>query len=429
MQFWISFGCNPDKIIVNNGIVEVIKLNQQFNHDPGGFSLLLHVWSKVSQKIEWVRLLPLIFFIGSVFVLFLTIRNLFNDRLLAFICSLAPFLSDTLLYFSTEIRAYSMECLCSAFSILALCILPKQQAFGKIITLSTILCILMTSRYSAMIEVSLAFFVISLHWFFSQQPRAKTKFACMIAPYAIVVFLTYFFSLSSQNPSVKTPSYIDPTFQIDGYNLFIFLIPLGCLLVFLYLKNQKLLEVTIYVNLLNFAFIVLALLDIHPADLRSKYCIGMLWVNLFFWVLLLAKLINSIKYRSKHVIALVLIILGILMQHRSLSMRKGQNFFDLDELCKLTEKKIYVDRTLSPTIKYLTSYGTAKVWKEDINNQISFQKQIPHILDSNGHMEATRKVENLDLSFFDIAITTDLISVKNPSEWMNYSKYFYQNIK
>ena len=429
MQFWISFGCNPDEITMNNGVVEVIKLNQQFNHDPGGFSLFLHVWAKVSQKIEWVRLLPLIFFIGSVFVLFFTVQNIFNGRLLAFICSMAPFLSDTLLYFSTEIRAYSMECLCSAFSILAVCILPKQQTFGKIITLSIILCILMTSRYSAMIEVSLAFFVISLHCFFSQQPGAKTKFVCMIAPYAIVVFWVYFYALSYQNPSIKTPSYIDSTFQIDGLNLFIFLIPLGCLLIFLYLKKQKLLGVTVYVNLLNFTFIVLALLDIHPADLRSKYCIGMLWVNLFFWVLLFAKLINSIKYEGKHVIALVIITLGILMQHRSLSMRKGQNFFDTDELCKLTEKKIYVDRTLSPTIKYLTSYGTANVWKEDIKNQISFQKQTPHILDSNGRMEATRKVENLDLSFFDIAITTDLISAKNSSDWMNYSKYFYQNRK
>jgi hypothetical protein len=110
-------------------------------------------------------------------------------------------------------------------------------------------------------------------------------------------------------------------------------------------------------------------------------------------------------------------------------MRKGQDFLDTKELCKLYEKKIYVDETLSPTLKYLTTCGTAKVWKKDINNQISFQKQSPHVLDSNGHMEVTKKVENLDLSFFDIVITTNPISLKNTSDWKNYSNYFYQNIK
>ena len=429
MQFWISFGCDPDEITMDNSVVEVVKLNQIFNHDPGGFSLLLHFWLKVSQSIEWIRLLPLLFFIGSVMVISLTIQSLFKDKLLSFICSLIPFLFDSLLYFSTEIRAYSMECLCSSFSMLAVCILPKQKAFGKITLFSIMLCLLMTSRYSAIIEVAIAMLVIALYWLRHYRISAKERIFFLIVPFVTIACLIYFFSLSLQNPSIKTPYYIDTSFKIDGLNITFFLIPPCCLFLFSHFKNRILVTLALYVTLLNFAFLILAIFNIHPADIRSKYCIGVFFVNIIFLILLLAKLLSSIKHHTKHNIALGIITLGILLQHRSLSMRKGQDFLDTKELCKLYEKKIYVDETLSPTLKYLTTCGTAKVWKKDINNQISFQKQTPHVLDSNGHMEVTKKVENLDLSFFDIVITTNPISLKNTSDWKNYSNYFYQNIK
>ena len=62
MQFWISFGCNPDQIKMNNGLGEVVNLNQIFNHDHSGFSIILHFWLKISQDLKWIRLLPLLFF-------------------------------------------------------------------------------------------------------------------------------------------------------------------------------------------------------------------------------------------------------------------------------------------------------------------------------------------------------------------------------
>ena len=78
MQFWISFGSSSDSLKLNSGIWEVVKLNQLYNHDPGGFSIILHLWLKFSQDLHWIRLLPLLFFVASVFTVFLTIQFLFK---------------------------------------------------------------------------------------------------------------------------------------------------------------------------------------------------------------------------------------------------------------------------------------------------------------------------------------------------------------
>ena len=127
MQFWISYSNNPDEKVSRNGLSEVIKLNQMFNHDPGGFSILLFLWMKLDTSIYWIRLLPLLIFIMSLICLFKIGKSIFKDSHIAILFSLCPFLSDTLIYFSTEIRAYSMECLCSAFSMLTICILSKNS--------------------------------------------------------------------------------------------------------------------------------------------------------------------------------------------------------------------------------------------------------------------------------------------------------------
>ena len=166
MQFWISFGCAPDNMTMSNGMKDVIKLNQNFNHDPGGFSILLHFWLKVSHSIVWIRVLPLLLFLSSATVVYLTLQSLFKERMLSFLICLTPFLSDTLLYFSTEIRAYSMECLCSSFAVMAVCLLPRINDPKKIFGISFFLCLLMTSRYSAIILVAVAMLVVTLLWFY-----------------------------------------------------------------------------------------------------------------------------------------------------------------------------------------------------------------------------------------------------------------------
>lgn len=426
IQFWISFGCNPDQIKMNNGLEEVIYLNQKFNHDPGGFSLFLHFWLKISQDLKWIRILPLLFFLASVVTIFFIIKTLFKDKLLSFICALIPFLFDTLLYFSTEIRAYSMECLCSSAAVLAICHVHQQKCLSKILLSSIILCILMTSRYSAMITCALSILVITTSWLRPVRPSSLLRVSAMILPFILLAVIIYIFSLSLQNPSIKTPSYVDLGFKIDVLNVMILLIPPCSLFLFHRSDDRRIFAVVLYVTLLNFTFLILALLEIHPLDIESKYCIGVLWANLVFYILLFAKVLNIVSHRSRFTIALCTIGCGILLQHKSLSMRFEQNFFDPQELCKLSGKKIYVDRSLSPTLKYLTTFGSATKWKTLEENEIFFQKQNYHTLGFDRLFLGNDNIEKLDLSPYDLLITPESIINDDISSWMKVSNYVYQ---
>ena len=426
MQFWISFGCNPDQIKINNGLDEVIDLNQKFNHDPGGFSLLLHFWLNISQELKWIRLLPLLFFLGSIIVVFLTIQSLFKDKRISFICALIPFLSDTLLYFSTEIRAYSMECLCSSFAILAICTLNQQKSLCKILLCSIMLSFLMTSRYSAMITSALSMIVIISSWSTKLRPNFFVRVSFMIIPFILIASTAYLFSLSLQNPSIKTPSYVDLSFEFNILNLIIFFIPLGCIVFFDRSDDRRIFYVSIYVTLLNLTFVALALLEIHPADLWSKYCVGLLFGNIVLYIIVFAKVLSSNNDQKWSSIFLAVLALGILLQHNSLSMRANQNFFDPQELCKLSGKKIYVDRSLSPTLKYLTTFGSATKWKTLEENEIFFQKQNYHTLGSDRLFLRNDNIEKLDLSPYDLLITSESIINDDISSWVKVSNYVYQ---
>ena len=425
MQFWISFGSNPDSLNLNGGIWEVVKLNQLFNHDPGGFSIILHLWLKFSQDLCWIRILPLLFFLASVFTTFLTVHFVFKNKFLSFICALIPFLSDTLIYFSTEIRAYSMECLCCSFGILAICETQKQKSLLQILGYTLVICLLATSRYSAMVLGALVILVISLSWFRNQKHGAVCRVLVMIVPFLLFATMTYLYSLSLQNPFVKTPSYVDLSVEINFFNIIIFLTPPACLVLFSRSKDRRLFTISLFVTLLNFTFLILALLEIHPADIKSKYCIGMLWGNLSFFIIILAKFLSSVSHHLGSSMAICIVGIGILLQHNSLSMRANQNFFDAEELCKLYDKKIYVDRGLSPIVKYLTTFGVAKKCEVTNKNDFFYQKQTTHALDSDGNFLGMSEQKSQDFSPFDVLIVSDSIINDESSNWENTSNHFY----
>ena len=427
MQFWISFGCEPDEITMSNGIVDVIKLNQRFNHDPGGFSLLLHIWLKISHGIVWIRVLPLLLFFGSIALVYLTVQSLFKDRLISFLCCLTPFLSDALLYYSTEIRAYSMECLCSSFAVMTVCLLPQKSEPKKIFWLSVALCLFMTSRYSAMIQVAFAMLVVALVWFYRYKSKAVKKVLLMLIPFCAFSGLIFFFSLNLQNPSAKIPNYVDLSFQFDVLNAIVFFTPPILLLFFFRIKEERLFSVSLYVTFLNFGFLSLAALEMHPAEIRSKYCIGMLFGNLFFYTLIFGRLLNSFKHPTKHAIALTVVSTAIFLQHGALRMRHEQDFFDTEELSKLSHKKVYIHQSLAPVVRFLLTFGEARDWGIDRKNDLYYQKQTSHVIGPDGLFLRDHRNKNskVDFSAYDILITSNQISSDSTSQWMKKSNHFY----
>ncbi|MCZ7600707.1 MAG: hypothetical protein M5U09_27350 [Gammaproteobacteria bacterium] len=49
VQFWIARGLSPfaPPLQAAGGIADAVRLNAVFNLDPGGFTLLVYIWSKI----------------------------------------------------------------------------------------------------------------------------------------------------------------------------------------------------------------------------------------------------------------------------------------------------------------------------------------------------------------------------------------------
>ena len=93
-QFFISKGLNHDSNPLEKGgdFSSVLTNNALYNMDPGGFSILLHFWAKISNYHIWLRLLPFIFFIGSIFCIIFLIYHWLKIINIAILLGFIPFL-------------------------------------------------------------------------------------------------------------------------------------------------------------------------------------------------------------------------------------------------------------------------------------------------------------------------------------------------
>lgn len=159
-QFWIAKGLNHDSepFTAEKGVLDVIENNKYYNLDPGGFGILLHYWSFISNHHVWLRMLPFLFFIGVV-LSFVYLSYLWTkNSKVAILMGLVAILSPKLLYMGFELRAYSMECLGTVMGIIALEKLNTGITYRKLLMWSCVFAFFMTSRYSEI----LILYIVSL---------------------------------------------------------------------------------------------------------------------------------------------------------------------------------------------------------------------------------------------------------------------------
>ena len=430
IQFWISYGCHPDGLIINKGISEVINLNQSFNHDPGGFSIMLHYWMKISTGLIWIRTLPLILFLSATLLIYFICQSLFRNYFISLLCCFSPFFSDSLIYLSTEIRAYSMECLCCSMAMLMVCKINNYKTTYKILFASLIFCCLMTSRYSAVIVVSVTIVVIVMHWFRDRKIISLVNLLALVIPVISTIILIYYFSLRSQNPSIQTPNYVDSSLNLGFLNVIILIFPFLCAIYFRKKNKNEFFNLSLFVTLLNFAFIFLSLFNIHPADINSKYCISMIFSNLIFATTLVGYALTSIKHENVNIYIVTTMIILILSQHNTITIRHLQNHFKFSNLVNLTKHNIYIDKSIHPCIKYIFSFGKYKNSEFFVKNNITFEKQTSHQLDRNGQFVHKNKM-SMNPNNFDIIITTNQFNSDFFNDWEQKSTniYFNQSIR
>ena len=220
-SFWISQGLHQYSKIKEptKGLRAVVFANRFANLDPGGYSILLHYWTKIDKGIVWLRLSAFIFFL--VFVGFLGLIAWEWTRSLRFsaLSMALPFLFDPAIYFATEIRAYSMEIAGIAVGTFVLNRVFRNPSIKNLLILGFVCAAFLSSRYSYIVFVGSV--CCSYLIFLIRQPREKRLslipvFLGFLLPILVSGLFIYKFTLSrfieyslvKTTPELLAPDYV-----------------------------------------------------------------------------------------------------------------------------------------------------------------------------------------------------------------------------
>jgi hypothetical protein len=455
-QFWISKGLNheSDPFSPEKGIPQVIENNRSYNLDPGGFSILLHFWTFVSNHHVWLRLLPFLFFLGIV-LSFIYLSYLWSkDLIIALLTGFIPFLAPKVLFIGFEIRAYSMEALGTVLSIIALERLKNNLTNKQLLLWGALFSLFLTSRYSESIVISF----VSLYVFFlifrsDASLNRKITFAAMYSlPILITLFLIYFFTLryQSSGSGIKQLAYLrylngNPRILLEHlHSLALFF--LGLIIPALFLLRRKfpvivkyeaLLMVTFFVNV---SFIILSFMGKYPWDLHSIRNISSLMLLVLCFLAATVELLK-VLFRNSSIFKYYLVffsLIAVLYVKRDVFFCRAQYTdayitFKNMETTKL--HRIYVDRWESPCIRYLFEYGALKSKRGTIYPaKFTFEKMGPScskIFNNEFKDFYKTQPEMNDLLDYDLLIAPEkaLFSTKK-DKWqlMKGSENFYVKV-
>ena len=387
-QFWISKGLNHDSAPLQETkeLSVTIENNANYNMDPGGFSILLHFWTGISNSTNWLRLLPFIFFIGTIFS-FIYISYLWTKNInIALFLGFLPFLFGNVVAMGFEVRGYSMEYFGVIFAIIAVESLKAKITLVRLYFFGCILSVFLTSRYSILVVI----FVVSLYviYLISKSVMGFWLKILSLFLYALPLFVSittvYFHALRIQNPGIEQLDY--QGYLINNWTLlfwpfrnFIYLVILFFLILLLAIsiknkysvikKYQALLSTSVTINLL---FIVISFLGKYMWVPFLKWGLPYFITVLLCLVALLGEmLVRIIKRPSifKYTFLLVVLILSLYINKDSVLARTYQaEIFEryppllscMNDIDFAKYNKIYVDWWASPSIRYLFEYGALK---------------------------------------------------------------------
>jgi len=149
-QFWVSQGLSSysPPFSPPRGLRDVARMNCFENLDPGGFTVLLRLWTAAGCGLVWLRALPLAFFAVASLALGALGWRLTRSPAFAVAAGAAPSLFPPVLYFAFEIRAYSMEMAGVAVGALALAWFHEKRSATRTFCAGLACAAFLTSRYS-----------------------------------------------------------------------------------------------------------------------------------------------------------------------------------------------------------------------------------------------------------------------------------------
>ncbi|MGN0236117.1 MAG: hypothetical protein ACI4BD_07420 [Paludibacteraceae bacterium] len=432
-QFWIAKGLNHDSDALSpmGTMLDVIENNKYYNLDPGGFGILLHLWSFVSNNYIWLRLLPFIFFVGIVYGFYALAYHWTNNRNIALVISLFPLINSVLFPMAFEIRAYSMEALGVVLAVVALESLRQKISLPNLIRWSMVLSLFMLSRYSFIIVAFFASLYVLFLIFQSDESTQKKLIQCIIyaLPLLITLAYIYFAALRFQNPDIEPLSYLEYAYLRYNPNrlkwgtdfvYILFLLSLS----YIWFKSRTVQVLNKYTSLLymtvcvNVMFLILSFIGKHPWDIQLNRCISIITLSLLTFSILCAEAFCSIeKHMDIKYLMLFLFILYFGNNNRK-SFKPRNDTLQQISYIDLSNKKIYADRWESPCIRYQIEFGILKGKITDYPMNYHAQKGQTHGLGIGSEKkmpkEEWRKLQPTlhELANYDILFIPELYQYK-----------------
>lgn len=452
-QFWLAKGLNHDAppLSPEGSLSDVIHNNGRYNMDPGGFSILLFWWTKISDSIIWMRMLPFLFLMGISSACAYIIYKLLDNKLLTFLALFLPFVYPVMLNMGFEIRAYSMEVFFTLISVIASIKLQESLNFKNLIIFACLICVGMCSRYSAIIiAFSVSVFIV---FRIIKSDFSSIKKVFLLISYCTPIFITlvaiYHNALVHQNKHLGQLSYLQYisnnwSLLYRPINLAYFSLLAG--IAILLIKQKDWLKTNAYSSLLflclfsNVLYIVLSAAGLHPWRIGSK---GNISVNFLLILCVFVMILHVLKNMPKQlryaklITALcfpAFIIYGYnsyLFPKHSESPYPRQDMhsnttYRFDKLDMTKHRRIFVESWESPYIRYEFEYGHLKHLSSIYPSRFTFGTGVPHYLFPTKKGEVTKLIPppSMDeLQQYDLIISSELY------DWSHHHHQHWQLIK
>lgn len=408
-QFFISQGLNhySDPLETRKGIVDVILNNSHYNMDPGGFSILLYLWTFISTAPIFIRLLPLFFFLGILLLTYFILKDCTSNQLYAEFGVLCIFLF--LIYENSvaELRAYTMELFFFFATIRLIQKFDNSYSVIRLISIIICLCMLCSARYSGII-ISFVIVCYLMYRIFKDNNFSYFIYKAILlgCPLLALVVAIYVFEMSIQNSSASAIGYVkyiatSPLLLFDTMSMLLYY-SIGTYLLII-LNKKKPSNIQTLFTIISLLFFILSCLNLFPWDLkRTMPCVA---------ACICSSLINTYHLfgstNRKSIVAIVsFIIICLSMLGASFSYLKRQSPIknEIAEFCSIRNnefKCMYVQEVINPNIRYLYEHGCLKndTERDQYPQRFFFAKGEMH---SASQTNIKTKKEKLPSGTFDI---------------------------
>lgn len=375
-QYWMSQGqWHGTAMNTPSGkFSDVIYENIHHNLDPGGFTFLLYLWLKISHNYFWVKLLPLLFYLGFIYFTLKFIKFfIINDKkyLALMFIPLILLLSKVFIIHGVLLRPYSMEYFAIAF---CLYMLFKNEYSKKYFFYSGFFCaIFLWSRYGYSIHI-IAFFITSLFNFKNHLDFKSFIKNSLLFTIPIIISLLLIFILTLKYQYIKPSTiFCYEKYIIDGniirafrlifdHIFTIINIPIYLFILYIYLKRKTLILkndnlnygkiklFVIYIIIYHIVNFVISFLGLYPYSPHSYNSKQYEYFSIIFSLLLLMIGFNYL-FSLRFLFVFTLIILSSIMVYnkRFLNVVNTKDIF----IRYNSKNNIYILIMDFPFIRYL----------------------------------------------------------------------------